>query len=270
MSIATTKADRGQVSDAAAVVYETLLVPALFAEWASPLCDAAHVGPGMEVLDVACGTGVAAREAHRLVEPGGAVTGLDLNEGMLAVARNAAPRIGWRTGAAEMLPLTDATFDAVICQFGLMFFDDRAAALREMARVLRPGGRAAVAVWHTAEDSPGWSGMIRLLDRLIGRAAGDALRAPFALGRREDLGRVLEAGGWSDATVTSRKGMARFPSMADWVRINVRGWTFSDMVDDGQETALVDAAQHELAALIRPDGSVLFEHGAYIATLAKP
>jgi ubiquinone/menaquinone biosynthesis C-methylase UbiE len=98
------------------------------------------------VLDVACGTGVVAREAARRVGPAGAVAGLDRNEGMLAVARRMAPGIAWRHGLAEALPFPDGAFDAVICQFGLMFFEDRGKALGEMWRALRPGGRLAVAV----------------------------------------------------------------------------------------------------------------------------
>lgn len=262
--------DHGQVSAEAAEVYERLLVPALFEEWAAPMCDAVRLGPGMKVLDVACGTGVAAREALRRVGPSGAVTGLDPNQGMLSVAQRTAPGVGWHRGTAEALPFADDSFDAVLCQFGLMFFEDRAEALGEMIRVLRPGGRAAIAVWQGADASPGWSGMIRLLDRLVGQEAGDALRAPFVLGRTSDLGAVLEAGGWADATVVSRDGTARFPSMADWVHINVRGWTFSDMVDNRQEAALVEAAQQALTALIGRDGEVSFQSGAHIATRQKP
>jgi ubiquinone/menaquinone biosynthesis C-methylase UbiE len=87
------------------------------------------------VLDVACGTGILASEASARVGPNGYVAGVDPNPGMLAVAARIAPSIEWRKGTAELLPYPDQSFDAVVSQFGLMFFIDRHQALREMLRV---------------------------------------------------------------------------------------------------------------------------------------
>jgi ubiquinone/menaquinone biosynthesis C-methylase UbiE len=136
---------------AAADAYEGLHVPALFQQWAPRLVEAAGVRSGHRVLDVACGTGVLAREAAATVGGDGFVAGLDASPGMLAVAERLAPEIEWRRGAAESLPYEDRSFDAVVSQFGLMFFRDRSAALREMSRALAPGGRLAVAVWESLE-----------------------------------------------------------------------------------------------------------------------
>jgi ubiquinone/menaquinone biosynthesis C-methylase UbiE len=144
----------GQVTRSAAEIYEEFFVPALFREWAPRVAAAAHLAAGDTVLDVACGTGVLAREAAQRVAPRGAVTGLDRNEGMLAVARRAAPAVDWRVGRAESLPFADGAFAAVVSQFGLMFFEDRVAALKEMWRVLRPGRRLAVAVWDSLSAAP--------------------------------------------------------------------------------------------------------------------
>jgi ubiquinone/menaquinone biosynthesis C-methylase UbiE len=85
------RSQRGQVTRSAADVYDEFFVPALFAPWPGPVSDAAGLAPGQAVLDVACGTGVLAREAARRVQPGGSVIGLDRNDGMLAVARRKAP-----------------------------------------------------------------------------------------------------------------------------------------------------------------------------------
>ncbi len=128
----------------AAAVYEEFFVPALFQEWAYRVADAVPLRPGDRVLDVACGTGVLARAVAARVSPGGSVAGLDMNPGMLTVAGRVAPAIAWRQGAAESLPYADASFDAVVSQFGLMFFADRQTALREMMRVLAPGGHPRV------------------------------------------------------------------------------------------------------------------------------
>ena len=114
-------------------------MPALFREPAQHVVQAADIRRGQSVLDVACGTGVLAREAAPVTGDAGKVTGLDRNDGMLAVARRLAPGIDWQLGVAEALPFVDRSFDRVFCQFGLMFFDDRVAALREMRQ---PSSRA--------------------------------------------------------------------------------------------------------------------------------
>ena len=140
---ATEPSESFQIPIEAAELYEEAFVPGFFAQWAPLLCDAADVGPGQEVLDVACGTGIVARTAAGRVAPAGRVVGVDLNEAMLTVARRVAPDLDWREGDAAALPFPDGGFDRVLCQMALMFFPDRAGALREMGRVARPGGAVA-------------------------------------------------------------------------------------------------------------------------------
>jgi ubiquinone/menaquinone biosynthesis C-methylase UbiE len=101
----------------------------------------AALRPGERVLDVACGTGVVARLAARRVGPAGTVVGLDVNPGMLAVARATTPPgtvIDWHQAPAHAASLPASAFDVVTCQLGLPFFADQAAALAEMHRVLKP------------------------------------------------------------------------------------------------------------------------------------
>jgi ubiquinone/menaquinone biosynthesis C-methylase UbiE len=162
------EAERGQVTANAAEVYEEFFVPALFREWADRVADAAAVGPGARVLDVACGTGALTRAVAARVGARGAAIGLDVNADMLAVARRKAPALEWRQGRAEAFGFDSGRFDAVVSQFGLMFFEDRRAALAEMMRVLRPGGRLAVAVWDALERTPGYGAVTLLLQRLFG------------------------------------------------------------------------------------------------------
>lgn len=115
----------------------------------------AALQPGERVVDGACGTGVVSRLAAERVGATGSVVGVDVNPAMLGVARSApAPpgaSIDWREANAEALPLPDASFDVVLCQLGLMFVADRSAALREIRRVLAPGGRVAITVPGTME-----------------------------------------------------------------------------------------------------------------------
>ncbi len=262
--------ETGQVAHSAAEVYETFFLPALFTQWTDRVLDAAGVRPGHQVLDVACGTGVLARAAAAWVGPDGAVVGLDLNPGMLAVARREAPDISWREGRAEALPFPDAHFDAVVSQFGLMFFADQVGALREMARVLRPGGRLAVAVWDTLANTPGYDVMVELLDRLFGPEAAKGLRAPYVLGDVPALHALFAAAGMPDATITTHPGTARYPSIADWVYTDIKGWTLAEMIDDAQYERLLAEAKATLQPFVTADGAVAFPAPAHIVAASRP
>jgi SAM-dependent methyltransferase len=261
--------DTGQLTGSAAEVYDEFFVPALFGAWPPRVVDAARIGPGMRVVDVACGTGVLALEAEARVGPAGSVVGIDLNPGMLAVARHKSRRIEWLQGEAETLPLADADVDAAVSQFGLMFFRDRIAAIREMWRVLRPHGRLAIAVWDSVERAPGYAAVIALLERMFGRETADLLRAPYALGDPGALVALAEAAGVRDARVEHVDGEARFPSIRSWAHTDVRGWTLADRIDDAQFERFAAAAESELARFLLPDGTVRFPHPALIVTATK-
>ena len=260
---------RGQLIRSAAEVYATFFVPALFAEWAPRMADAAKLGPGQTALDVACGTGVFAREALRRVDPSGTVSGLDCNEDMLAVARREEPEIGWRHGFAEALPFADDSFDVVACQFGLMFFEDRRTALQQMWRVLKPGGRVVVAVWDALERSPGYASMTELLRRLFGDQVADELRAPFVLGDPTLLRVLFTEAGIGRAEVNTIVGAACFPSIDDWVHTDIKGWTLADRINDAQYDLLRREARTQLAHYTRPDGKVSFDSPAHIVMAQK-
>lgn len=255
----------GQVAATAAEVYDQFFVPALFAEWAPRLCDAAMIGEGHSVLDVGCGTGVAARAAAVRVGPSGSVTGVDINEGMLAVARQTDATITWDHGPAEDLPYGDGLFDAVISQFALMFFIDPDSAIEEMVRVSLSGGQIAVAVWASLERTPGYTAMAKLLHRLFGQEAAEALRVPYSMGDSSALLRRFRSGGLAPQ-VTTVHGMARFPSIDSWVHTDIRGWTLADEIDDEQYERLLNAARVELRRFVGPDGAVSFDHPAHIVT----
>ncbi len=262
-------AERGQLTGSAAGIYEQFFVPALFRDWAAPLCAAADVKAGDNLLDVACGTGVVAREGLSHVGPDGSVTGLDRNAGMLVVAGSLAPEIDWREGLAEDIPFEDGSFDALTCQFGLMFFEDREKAVSEMWRVLRPGGRMAVAVWDTLPHTPGYDAMAGLLAELFGRGIAAALEAPYNLGDPAALLGIFEAAGIADAVIRTRPGLARFPSIEDWVYTDIKGWTLSEAIDEAQFQALLAAAKGTLARFTDDAGRVEFCAPAHIVTAVK-
>lgn len=232
-------ASAGQVNASAAEVYEQFFVPALFGQWPERILESARLSDGEDVLDVGCGTGILARAAARQLDDSGSVTGIDLNDDMLRVARQSNEAVTWQLGPAENLPFPDDSFDRVVSQFALMFFADQSAGLEEMARVTRPGG--TVATWASIEESPGYHAMVGLLQRLFGDEAAAALTAPFTLGTEDELaalmGPILPG-----VAVTRLDGTARFDSIESWVRTDVRGWTLADMIDDDQYQQLLAAA----------------------------
>jgi ubiquinone/menaquinone biosynthesis C-methylase UbiE len=250
-----------------AEIYDEQFVPALFRPWAGVVADAAHVGPGQRVLDVACGTGVLACVAAERVGRGGSVVGLDANPQMLAVARRKPAPVEWIDGRAESLPFADASFDAVVSQFGLMFFDDRVAALREMVRVLRPGGRLAVAVCDAVEHSPGYAALAALLQRLFGDAVADAFRAPFAIGDVALLQRLCEQAGLTRAEVAVHAGSVRFASIEALVSTErACVWTLGGLLDDAQFERLLSESQQALRPCLQADGRVAFGMPALLIT----
>lgn len=257
---------------AGAEAYESLHVPALFEEWTSRVLDAARIGAGDRVLDIACGTGILARSAADRVGTSGHVVGVDPNPGMLAVAGRLDDRIEWRAGTAEDLPCDDDAFGRVVSQFGMMFFADRAAAVREIVRVLEPGGRFAIAVWDSLENSPAYSVEVALLQRMAGQQAADALRAPFVLGDLVPLRRLIEEAAATSVETSTVVGRARFPSIRSMVEADLRGWlpVMGVELEDDVIGAILEAAEEELARFVRPDGRMEFASPAHIisATLA--
>lgn len=122
------------------------------AQTAAPLLDAAGAGAGCQLLDVCCGPGVVAGAA---AARGADARGVDLAESFIAIARRRAPGARFEAGDAEALPFPDAAFDAAVSGYGIIHLPRPAAALAEMARVLRPGGRVAVSVWAGPEPGTG-------------------------------------------------------------------------------------------------------------------
>ncbi len=255
----------------AAKAYESLFVPALFGQWAPRVADVAGIQSGHHVLDIACGTGVLAREAASRIAPAGRAVGLDPNPGMLAVANELAPAVDWQQGAAEALPFPDESFDALVSQFGLMFFEDRSRAIREMQRVLKPGGRMVVAVWDSLDNTPAYATDVALLERLAGTRAADALRAPFVLGDPDALSALFTEAGAPPVEIATEPGTARFPSVSVMVEADLRGWlpVMGVELNEEQIGRILREAEKELAPYVTADGQVEFESPAILVTAVK-
>ncbi len=221
--------------------YERHFVPAVGAPLAGDLVEIAGIRPGDRVLDVACGTGVVTRLAAQRVGADGTVAGLDLNPGMLAVARSATPpatKIRWYEASAERMPFPDASFDIVLCQMGLQFVPDRSAALREMHRVLARDGRLILNV--PGPTPPLMAIMGEALARHIGAEAEGFVTHVFSLHDEAELRQLIEGAGFNDVSVHADIKKLRLPAPEEFLWGYVHSTPLAGLV------AKVDQERREL------------------------
>jgi ubiquinone/menaquinone biosynthesis C-methylase UbiE len=196
----------------AAENYERYFVPTIGAPLALDLVELAALNEGDRVVDIACGTGVVARLAAERVGADGTVAGVDINPGMLAVARATAPdsTIEWQEASAEALPLPDDAFDVVLCQMGLQFFPGKGTALEEMRRVLVVGGRVLINL--PGPTPPIFAVLEEALARHLGADAAGFMRAVFSLHDAGEIRELLTGAGFQEVEVRSSVKTLRLPN----------------------------------------------------------
>ncbi len=246
----------------AAEDYERFLVPALFEAWVPSMLAVADVGEGDHLLDVACGTGVVARSAVPQVGVDGQVVGLDATDAMLTVAQRIEPRVEWRVGDAGDLPFADGSFDAVICQSGLMFFPDQNAAIREMWRMLKPGGRLAVQVWASCDAQESFA---QVVEKHAGRVIADQYRTPWNLSDPTRLLTLFHAAGLIEVDIRTEPGIAVYPSVESFLAGATGILIDTDL--NTQELSL-DTSQ-ALKRYIAADGTLTFSEPGHIVTATR-
>jgi len=207
-----------------AETYEDYFVPAMFLPWATILLRHAALQAGERVLDVACGTGIVARQAAPLVGADGQVVAVDRNPAMLAVARAlpapSGATITWREADAMDLPFEDGAFDVVLCQHGLQFVPDRARAVREMRRVLAPAGRALVIVLQALAQHPVFEALMESVARQLSLPIS-AVMTPFALSDADELRSLFTAAGFQKVAIHPESTVVRFPEPERFVPLAV-------------------------------------------------
>jgi ubiquinone/menaquinone biosynthesis C-methylase UbiE len=267
-----------QLDGNAPELYQRYLVPAITSKWAADLVDRAQPRPGENVLDIACGTGVVARLAAKMMAQGH-VTGLDLNAGMLDVARtvpNEGAEVAWIEGTALDLPFQANGFDLVLCQLGLQFFPDQRQALREMCRVLQHSGRTALSVYSRIERTPGANAFALALDRILGAPASKIKRGEHSLDNPDQLRNLLSDAGFAAIDLQTVVQQITFPSVLDYVRFQLLATPMAVLLKDRSETdrpAVISSIATETAclsnALILHNGKFSFPQEAYVATARK-
>jgi SAM-dependent methyltransferase len=258
-----------QLSVEAAEVYESSFVPALFAGWAAHLVEAAGIVPGQAVLDVACGTGIVARTAADRMGGRGRVVGLDINQGMLTVAGRLRPDIEWRQGDAGDLPFEGGSFDAVLCQSGLMFFPDRAGALREMARVAAPGGTVAVQVWDLLEAQAGYGAMYEAFSEHLGPEGMQLESSYWSLGDLDLMGSLFEAAGLRVSGTETRVSTVHYGSAEEAVTTEIEATPLAQRIGQDTYRRLVPAASEAMRPFEVDGGRVELPIKGHLVTGVK-
>jgi SAM-dependent methyltransferase len=203
-------------------IYETYLVPLIFEPYADDLAQRVASLPVQRVLEVAAGTGVVTRALTAALPGDVEIVATDLNPAMLdqAAARGTARPVTWRQADAMQLPFPDAAFDAVVCQFGAMFFPDKAKAFAETRRVLRKNGRFFFNVWDRIEDNDFADAVTDALASVFPDNPPRFLaRTPHGYHDRAIIERDLAEGGFVAADITtirksSRADSPRIPALA--------------------------------------------------------
>lgn len=240
-------------------VYDRYMVPLVFAPFAELVARRAAEFSPRRILETAAGTGVVTEALHRSL-PEAEITATDLNAPMLeqAARRISAPNVHFQPADALDLPFDDASFDLVVCQFGIMFFPDKVRGNAEARRVLRSGGRYVLVIWDHIERNLATMVAGRAVAELIpGEAARFYERIPFRYHDRDQIEHDLHEAGFEQVEIETVELRSRAASARDAAIALVQGTPMRSDIEEvapGQLQAATDAAEAALKRFEGPDG----------------
>jgi SAM-dependent methyltransferase len=233
--------------------YETHLVPLIFEPYASDLANRLAPRSIASVLELAAGTGVLTRAFASVLPERVAIVATDLNQPMLdhASALGTARPVEWRQADAMQLPFPDESFDAVACQFGVMFFPDKAKAFAEARRVLRPGGVFIFNVWDRIEENDFADTITTALGPLFPEDPPRFLaRTPHGYHDRSAIEQDLAGGGFgASPSITTVAARSRAPSARTVAVAYCHGTPLRHEIE-ARDTSVLDKATNVAAAAI--------------------
>jgi len=238
--------------------YDRYLVPLIFEPYALDLAGRlAEIGPG-NVLEVAAGTGAATRAIASRLPASAQLTATDLNQPMLdhANARLPDERIEWKKADALALPFEDGSFDAVVCQFGVMFFPDKIQGYREARRVLKPGGHYLFNVWDHISENEFADVVTDALAALFPHDPPRFLaRTPHGYHNREQIRRELNAAGFTNVSIEAVDHRSKAASPRDPAIAYCQGGPLRNEIEARDAARLEEATSRAAEAVARKFGS---------------
>ena len=254
--------------------YETYLVPLIFQPYAEDLARRTAAGPVKRVLEIAAGTGVVTRALAEALPPGASIVATDLNQPMLdqAAAMSIKRAVEWRQADAMQLPFGEGEFDAVVCQFGVMFFPDKPKALAEARRVLKPGGTFVFNTWDRIEDNEFADVVMQALATVFPQDPPRFMaRTPHGYHDRAAIGRDLAQAGFATPGIDtvakrSRAGSPRIPAVA-----YCQGTPWRNEIEARDASRLEEATDTAAEAIARRfgRGAVDGKIQAHVVTVTK-
>jgi ubiquinone/menaquinone biosynthesis C-methylase UbiE len=236
-----------QNNESPAELFDNFFGPTLFEPWSEILLEHANLKQGEHVLDLACGTGTVARKAAPMADREGKVVGVDINPGMLEVARTRPVsdglQIEWQLGDASALDFPDNSFDLVLCQQGLQFFPDRWAALKEIQRILKADGRLALNLWQSLDKHAVFHALAEAEARILNVPTAN-VSAPFHFPDAAELKALLKAAGYKNIQISAQTLDAVFPSVEAFVELTLFATTaFLPEFDPSDEEGFLQLSQ---------------------------
>jgi len=238
--------ERAQAQPSFAELYERIVVPAVFSRYTPDLIERARpIGPSARILDLGCGTGIVARQLRERLGGAARIAGLDVNAGMLAVARDRAPDVDWREGNAIALPFADQSFDLVLSQQMIQFVPDRAAAAREIHRVLAPGGRVLASSWRPRAENPLMDALGRAAEHHFGRSNDKRM----SFGDVDALRSLFDGAGFAEVRVETISLVEEWTELPLRMHVHAAGHELAGLAPDELERRFVAYEADARAAL---------------------